>query len=149
MDLRVDVHKDISNPGWAIANIQVNKGAKDPAAKELLKKGNTGAHKTTHKNVASIRYSQTNYDNVAFQQAIEKAKQANGGMIEIETGEASGSGYASYGESSMTSRQEVGKWEYDHGQKMYKYWDGAFWIFHDESEKKEKYWDGDAWQWKA
>ena len=49
VDLRVDVHKDISNPGWAIANIQVNKGAKDPAAKDLLKKGNTGAHKTTHK----------------------------------------------------------------------------------------------------
>ena len=34
VDLRVDVHKDISNPGWAIANIQVNKGAKNPAGKE-------------------------------------------------------------------------------------------------------------------
>ncbi|KAF4633803.1 hypothetical protein G7Y89_g4304 [Cudoniella acicularis] len=115
VDLRVDVHKDISNPGWAIANIQVNKGAKDLAAKALPKTGNTGAQKTTHK---------------------------------IETGGPSGSGYVN-GEPSMISGQEVGKWEYDPGQKMQKYWDGTIWIFYDEVEKKEKYWDGVAWQWKA
>ena len=110
------MHKDISNPGWAIANVQVNKGAK-----ELLKKGNTGAHKTTHKNVASFRYSQTNYNNVAFQQAIEKAKQADGAMITVETGESSGSGYLNSSKPSMFSGLETGQWEYDHGQKMQKY----------------------------
>lgn len=149
VDLRIDVHKDISNPGWAIANIQVNQGAKDPAAKELLKKGNTGAHQTTHKNVASIRYSQINYDNVAFQQAVEKAKQADGATITVETGEPLGSGSGNSGEPSMISGQEVGKWEYDHGQRMQKYWDGTIWVFWDEAEEKEKYWDGVTWHWKA
>ncbi len=101
----------ISNPGWAIANVQVNKGAKDPAAKALLKKGNTGPHKTTHKNVASIRYSQTNYDNDAFQNALEKAKQADGTTITVEKEEPSGSGHGKSGESSKSSGQDNGEWE--------------------------------------
>ena len=148
-DLRVDVHKDISNPGWAIANVQVNKGAKDPAAKALLMKGNTGSHKTTHKNVASIRYSQTNYDNDAFQHALEKAKQADGITITLETEESSGSGYDKRGKSSKSSGQDIGEWEYDHDQRMQRYWDGSIWVYYDESEKREKFWDGAAWQWKA
>jgi hypothetical protein len=140
VDLHVDVHKDTSNPGWAIAHVQVNKGAKDPAAKKLLKKGNTGAHKTTHKNVASIHYSQTNYNNDAFQQAIEKAKQADGGMITIQTEEASGTGYGnsyvSNAESSITSAQGASGWEWDADNRMQKYWDGAIWVIWDEAEKK-------------
>jgi hypothetical protein len=39
-DLRCDIHRDLSYPGWAVAKIQVNK-----RAKEFLKKGNKGAHK--------------------------------------------------------------------------------------------------------
>lgn len=148
-DLRVNVHRDISNPGWAIANIHVNKGAKDPAAKALLQKGNTGAHKTMHQNVASIRYSQTNYDNVAFQQAIEEAKQADDATITIETGESSGSDYVNNGEPSMNSGQEIGNWEYDPGQRTQKYWDGTIWVYYDAVEKREKIWNGVVWQWKA
>ena len=151
-DLRVDVHKDISNPGWAIANVQVNNGAKDPAAKALLKQGNTGPHKTTHKNVASIRYSQTNYDNDAFQHALEKAKQADGTTITVETKtktkKSSGSGHGMSGESSKSSGQGTGEWEYDHDQKMQRHWDGTIWVYY-ETEKREKFWDGAVWQWKA
>ena len=128
--------------------LRIFRSTKEPRTRQA-KSGHTGTHNKTHKNIAIIHYSQTNYDNAAFQQALEQAEQANGGMIELQTGEASGSGYTSYGGPSMTSGQEVGKWEYDHGQKMNKYWDGSIWIFYDEVEKKEKYWDENAWQLKA
>ncbi|KAH8589642.1 hypothetical protein B0O99DRAFT_599773 [Bisporella sp. PMI_857] len=46
-DLRCDIHRDISRPGWAIAKIQVNQYAKDPGARTFLRKGNKGSgHKT-------------------------------------------------------------------------------------------------------
>ncbi len=44
---------------------------------------------------------------------------------------------------------DIGEWEYDHDQRMQRYWDGTIWVYYDAAEKKEKFWDGTAWQWKA
>jgi hypothetical protein len=60
-DLRCDIHKDLSYPGYAIAKIQVNKGAKDAGAKDFLKKRNKGSHKKTHKKLAEIRFPQSDF----------------------------------------------------------------------------------------
>ncbi|XMA19915.1 hypothetical protein WAI453_012706 [Rhynchosporium graminicola] len=152
----VQTHKSNVLKTEDLPNVQANKGAKDPAIKELLRKGNTGAHKTTHKNIASIRYSQTYYDNDALQRAIEAAKHADGTSITIEVAgsaecrSGSGSGHGGGGESSssISPGQVVGAWEYDHDQRMQRYWDGHNWVYYDEIEKREKYWDGAAWQWK-
>ncbi|TAQ86823.1 hypothetical protein B7494_g4844 [Chlorociboria aeruginascens] len=73
-DLRCGVHRNISYPGWAIAKIQVNKEAKDPGAKEFSRKGNKGStHKTTHKNLAKISYSQIDFDEAEVRRQIADA----------------------------------------------------------------------------
>lgn len=69
--------------------------------------------------------------------------------ITIETGESSGSGHGKSDESSKSSRQDIGEWEYDPGQRLQRYWDGTIWVYYNETEKREKFWDSAAWQWKA
>jgi hypothetical protein len=106
-DLRCDVHRNLSYPGWAVAKIQVNKEAKDPGAKEFLRKGNKGsAHKTTHKNLAEITYSQIDFDEAKVRRQIADAWKAaaadddNVGEGSSSQGGAGGSGSAAGASSS-------------------------------------------------
>ena len=108
-DWRLDVHRDLSHDGYAIAHVQANKNAKSPVAKAFLKKVNksgSGSHKTTHKNFTTIRFSQTNFNLASFQTALENAKE--GEYIDLAEGEiagASGSGSMdNYGSSVATGQ---------------------------------------------
>jgi len=73
-DVRIDVHRDYENAGMAVAYLQVNKDAKDPGAKEFLRNGNKGSgHKTTHKVLAAIRFSQVDFNEMALQAQLREA----------------------------------------------------------------------------
>ena len=154
-DLRIDVHKDFSNPGYAVAKLQVNKEAKDPAAKEFLKKGNKGAHKTTHKNLAEIRYSQVNFDEGEFARQIAEAwMYPTAEPSQGETVESSGSGYGPSGSGSYDGhaageQAAAGQpaWQWDSDQKTNRYWDGGKWVYWNVQEGREQHWDGTTWQW--
>jgi hypothetical protein len=158
-ELRVDVHRDFSRPGYAIAKIQVNKGAKDPGAKDFLRKGNKGSHKTTHKNLAEIRFSQVEFNEEDFKRQIADAwKFARTESSQGETGESSGGGWQA-GDGQAGDGHAAGGaaggavgggervWEWDSQEKTNKYWDGAKWVYWDVAYAQEKYWDGTSWQW--
>ena len=116
-DLRCDVHRNLSHPGWAIARIQVNKDAKDPGAKEFLRKGNKGSgHKTTHKNLAEIPFSQTNFDETEFQKKIADAWRGSG-ADDDNAGEGSSSqgGVAGSGYGAVSSSSSEWVWWNDEG----------------------------------
>jgi hypothetical protein len=109
-DLRCDVHRNLSHPGLAVARIQVNKDAKDPGAKEFLRKGNKGSgHKTTHKNLAEIPFSQTNFDETEFQKQIADAWRASGANDD-NVGEGSGSGSGGSSSSEWIWWNDEGIW---------------------------------------
>ncbi|PVH68863.1 hypothetical protein DL98DRAFT_599148 [Cadophora sp. DSE1049] len=138
----------------AILKVQVNQGAKDHGAKDFLKKDNTGSgsHKTTHKVVTSIRFSQDKLNFPAIVAAVENAHNTIGREITIEPlepVESYGDGSGTNDGPSVVPGQETGAWEYDSEQRMQKYWDGLRWVFWDEAEKKEKFWDGERWRWVA
>jgi hypothetical protein len=61
--------------------------------------------------------------------------------ITVETEKSSGSGHGKSGESSESSGQDIREWEYNHDQRMQRYWDGTIWVYYDETKKREKFWD--------
>ncbi|KAH9872757.1 hypothetical protein J1614_005151 [Plenodomus biglobosus] len=70
-DLRIDIHQDRTNPDKAVAKIQANSQAKDQAVKDFIKSGNKGSgHKGTHKNIAEIPFSRSNFDIDDFEKKI-------------------------------------------------------------------------------
>lgn len=112
-DLRCDIHRNLSYPGWAVARIQVNKGAKDHGAKEFLKKGNKGAHKTTHKNLAEITFSQSDFDEASMiRQIADSWKTADGddGVAEGSSSQGAGGSASGTGGSEWVWWTDEGIW---------------------------------------
>ena len=88
-DLRIDLHKNVQYPDWAIARIQANTKAKDPGVKDFIKKGNkgSGSHSGTHKNIAEIQFDRTNLDAEAFKAQVMEAYRAT--QVDDDNGEGS------------------------------------------------------------
>jgi hypothetical protein len=75
-----------------------------------LRKGNKGSgHKTTHKNIAEISFSQTNFDETEFQKKIAEAWRASG-ADDDNVGEGSGSGAEGSSSSGWVWWDDEGIW---------------------------------------
>jgi len=106
-DLRIDVHRDFENPGMAIAYLQVNKDAKDPGAKVFLRKGNTGSgHKTTHKVLAAIRFSQVDFNETTLQAQLTEAYKYTNTVADLPDHDNAGEGSSSQAAASSAGSEE-------------------------------------------
>ncbi|KAK2766153.1 hypothetical protein FQN54_007669 [Arachnomyces sp. PD_36] len=74
-DLRIDLHKHISRPGWYTAKVQANTKAEDRGVQAFIRGGNkgSGAHAGTHKNIIEIPFERTKFDSAAFKTQIQQA----------------------------------------------------------------------------
>ncbi|KAM5469307.1 hypothetical protein MauCBS54593_004664, partial [Microsporum audouinii] len=76
VNLRIDLHKHMTQPDWATAKVQANTQATDQGVKEFIKKGNKGSHSGTHKTIIEIPFNRRNFDENNFKSTIEQAYKA-------------------------------------------------------------------------
>jgi hypothetical protein len=71
-DVRIDLHKNLSNPQEVTARIQANTGAKTSSVQKWIREAKQKGHSGTHKNISEVKYDQTKFNMDDFERDVKE-----------------------------------------------------------------------------